>query len=207
MISPNFYKRDWENLDLNSNNLVNWKKAIDIFKDRIEGRYFRQIEVLDNNLDRKIGVFSGFAIMSLACLLIESLEQFCSGNKQTIRGRGNDDINNDAIAFFDFFKRSDEFETFFDTEEKANVFYTDFRCGLLHQGHTKNKSLIHIRCEPMLQWIDNENPKEGISIQRRKFLLETKKVYDGFVSKLENNDLNYRKKHLLKKMQYIVDQK
>ena len=206
-ISPNFFLKDWEKLDLNRNNLADWEKVINIFTDRMEGRYFKQIEVLDNNLDRNVGVFSGFAIMSLACMLIESLEQFNTGKKQTIRGRGKDEISNDAIAFFCFFQRSEKFKEFFDTEKKANVFYNDFRCGLLHQGHTKNKSLIHIRKEPMLKWIDENNIEEGISIQRQLFVAEIKSIYENYVETLKNSNLNDRKRMFLPKMKYMIEPK
>ena len=84
-ISPAFFQKDWTDLDLSKNNIENWNKAIEIFKDRIEGRYFKQIEVLDKNKDRDIGLFSGFAIMSLTCLLIETIEQFWTGNIETSR--------------------------------------------------------------------------------------------------------------------------
>jgi hypothetical protein len=84
-ISPRFYQQDWRELDLSKNNPSQWNKAIEIFKGRIEGRYFKQIKILDKNPDRVIGLFSGFAILSLACLLIETLEQFWTGNIATSR--------------------------------------------------------------------------------------------------------------------------
>ena len=68
-ISPEFYQKNWTDLDLSRNCMVNWNKAIEIFEDRINGRYLKQIEALDKNEDLKIRTFSGFAIMSLACLL------------------------------------------------------------------------------------------------------------------------------------------
>jgi len=223
-ISPTFFQKDWTDLDLSKNNLEDWKKAIEIFKDRIEGRYFKQIDVLDKNRDRSIGLFSGFAIMSLTCLLIETIEQFWTGNIQSSRkgktgemencftklfNSTKNEISNDALTFFNFFQRSGNFKSFFDTPEKANIFYTKIRCGLLHQGQTKGKSLIHIRAsEPMLNWIDQENISEGISVQRRLFVKEVRVVYEKYISELENpNNLNFRRQTLEKKMKYIVQQK
>ena len=78
-ISPKFYQKDWRDLDLSRNCMVNWNKAIEIFEDRIDGRYLKQIETLDKKN------FSGFAIMSLTCLLIETIEQFWNGNITTIK--------------------------------------------------------------------------------------------------------------------------
>lgn len=212
-ISPKYHQVDWTSLDLSRSNSADWTKAIEIFKDRIDGRYFKQIETLDNNKDRTVGLFSGFAIMSLACLLIETIEQFWTGNIQTSRkiktGQKKSNISNDALTFFSFFKRSEKFKTFFDTEEKANIFYAKIRCGLLHQGQTKGKSLIHIKKgEPMLKWINESNIAEGLSIQRRLFVDEVKVVYEQYLQELEKpHNLNFRRQTLEKKMKYIVDQK
>lgn len=208
-ISPNFYQKDWQDLSLDKNS-NDWDTAIEIFKDRIEGRYFKQIDVLDNNPNRKIGLFSGFVIMSITCLLIETLEQFWTGNVQSSRKKKHEtDTSSDSKVFFSLFQRSDKLGAFFDTEEKANVFYTKIRCGLLHQGQTKGKSLIHIRnSEPMLKWINEKDIYEGLSINRRKFLKEIKIVYESYLTELEKpHNLNFRKKTLLKKMDYIVNQK
>ncbi|PZR20504.1 MAG: hypothetical protein DI539_10660 [Flavobacterium psychrophilum] len=224
-ISPKYYQSDWRALDLTKNNKNDWSKAIDIFKDRIEGRYLKQIEALDTNADKDIRFYSGFAIMSLTCLLIETLEQFWTGNPQTSRKsktsikkklnlwnkifkKDQSTISNDALAFYNFFQRSDKFRSFFDTHEKANVFYTKIRCGLLHQGQTKGKSLIHIRSsEPMLCWLNNSNIEEGVSINRREFVKEVGEVYKKYIETLEKSDLNFKRKTLEKKMKHIVDMK
>lgn len=223
-ISPKYYQKDWNVLDLSKKNSNDWNTAIEIFKDRIEGRYFKQIKALDENKDRKIGLYSGFAIMSLTCLLIETIEQFWTGNIQTSRKKltthktnclinllrtKKSRITNDAVAYFSFFQRSEELKLFFDSEEKANVFYNKIRCGLLHQGQTKGKSLIHIRQnEPMLKWINENSLDEGLSIQRRLFLKEVREVYEKYVAELENpNNLNFRKQTLGKKMKFIVEQR
>jgi hypothetical protein len=221
-ISPNYYQKDWNELDLSKNSEVNWNKAIAIFEDRISGRYLKQIEALDNNKDLSIRTFSGFAIISLTCLLIETLEQFWKGNITTIktakrkscffdifRKNRKNHISNDAKAFHSFFQRSNEFKVFFDTIEKSNIFYTQIRCGLLHQGQTKRKSLIHIRKnEPMLKWINDNNIEDGISIQRRYFVKEIIEIYNEFINKLKKTEnMNFRRKTLVKKMKYIVDQK
>lgn len=225
-ISPNFTQKDWLDLDLSKNTKENWDKAIDIFKDRIEGRYFKQIEALDNNQNISIRLFSGFAIMSLTCLLIETLEQFWTGNittsrknKQNIKSKKNifslfyskneTFISNDAIVFHTFFQRSSELKIFFNTVEKSNIFYTKIRCGLLHQGQTKGKSLIHIKKnEPILKWINENNIDEGVSIHRRLFVKEIYKIYEDYIDELKKpNNQNFRRKTLGKKMKYIAELK
>jgi hypothetical protein len=94
-------------------------------------------------------------------------------------------VSDDVRTFFEFFKRSPVLSQFFDTEQKANIFYTKIRCGLLHQGQTKGKSLIHIRdSEPILRWIDDTNIEEGLSIQRRLFLIEIQGVFEAYINEL-----------------------
>lgn len=52
-----------------------WETAINIFEDRIlwNGRYFKSIDILLDNNDLDI---TGFAIMAINCLLVETLYQF-----------------------------------------------------------------------------------------------------------------------------------
>lgn len=206
-ISPNFNTGDWQKLNLNSKNEVDWDKAFEIFEDRINGRYLKQIEVLDLNPNRKIGTYAGFSIMSITCLLIETLEQFWNGNLETSRDNpSNGQISNDAMAFYKFFQRSENFKDFFNTLEKANVFYIKIRCGLLHQGQTKGKSLIHIRSsEPMLAWINTNQIQDGLSINRRKFVDEIKVIFNKYLLYLKESDLNERKKIFKRKMDYIIN--
>ena len=165
----------------------------------MQGRFLRQIELLDKNQDRKIGVFAGFAIMALECLFIETLEQFYKGKIRTGEGMNEK-------AFFDFFQRSSNFKSFFNYQHKATVFYKHIRCGLLHQAQTKKKSTIHIRNEEMLQWVNPGNIEKGLIIQRRLFHNEVTSIYNDYVNKLkETRNLNLRSK-LKRKMDFIVNQ-
>ena len=170
------------------------------FQDRMEGRFLKQIDLLEGNPRRKIGVFAGFAIMSLDCLLIETLEQFHKGKIRTGQGM-------DEIAFFDFFQRSLKFRSFFDTQAKATVFYQQIRCGLLHQAQTKKKSTIHIRPGEMLQWVNPKSIDEGIKIQRKLFHDEVVEIYNSYVEKLKDRKQLNLKRKFKKKMDYIVCQK
>lgn len=199
-ISPNYYAKDWNDLTLERRDSPDWDTAIKIFEDRMEGRFLKQIDLLDNNPDRKTGVFAGFAIMAIDCLFIETLEQFHKGKIRTGQGMDNK-------AFFDFFQRSSKFKTFFDTEAKATVFYGHIRCGLLHQAQTKKKSTIHIRCEEMLQWVNPTQFDEGLKIQRRLFHEEVLGIYASYVEKLRDGKQLNLKRKLKRKMDSIVNQK
>ncbi|WP_299207967.1 hypothetical protein [uncultured Dokdonia sp.] len=198
-ISPRFHKSDWGNLNLKGKT-SDWIKAVEIFDDRMKGRFFEQIQLLEQNPNRDVGIFAGFAIMSLDCLLIETIEQFINGRLRTGQGM-------DEKSFFDFFQRSDKLKSFFNNQTKATVFYQQIRCGLLHQAQTKGKSIIHIREKPMLEWIDNENPRNGLKIQRRKFHEEVLRIYENYCEQLRNERNMNLKGKFKRKMESIINQK
>ena len=54
--------------------MQSWKRALEIFDDRIQGRFFEPI----NTLKGKDINQNGFAVMALDCLLVETLYQFYS---------------------------------------------------------------------------------------------------------------------------------
>lgn len=66
------------NLELNSDE-GKWETAINIFEDRIYGRYFKSINILLDNNDFDT---TCFAIMAINCLLVETLYQFKEGLKK-----------------------------------------------------------------------------------------------------------------------------
>ncbi len=73
-ISQKYKKTDYKNLNLELNSgEEKWETAINIFEDRIYGRYFKSIDILLNNNDLDT---TGFAIMAINCLLVETLYQF-----------------------------------------------------------------------------------------------------------------------------------
>lgn len=198
-ISPKYYKSDWDKLSLNGKS-SDWKMAVEIFDDRMRGRFFNQIDLMDTNPNREVGVFAGFAIMSLDCLLIETLVQFMHGRIRTGQGM-------DEKSFFDFFQRGESFKKFFDTQTKATVFYQQIRCGLLHQAQTKGKSIIHIRKGPILKWIDPKNPSKGFEIHRRKFHKEVFGIYESYCERLKDEKNLNLKRMFKRKMEHIINQK
>ena len=78
-ISPNYNKDSYLNLNLTlQSSEADWNTAVAILKDRIEGRYINQIDLLSNDVNA-----NGFTIMALNCLLIETLFQFRDGEEET----------------------------------------------------------------------------------------------------------------------------
>ena len=129
VIAPNFTVSQWKALDIQRSTEWNsdWKKAINVFENRINARFIKQIDALISNKDKAAEQFSGFAIIALDCLLIETLNQFYEGIDETPK-------YNHAPAFHAVFQRSSKLKNAFNTKKKTAVFYDQIRCGLLHQG-------------------------------------------------------------------------
>ena len=69
---------DWSP-DLADIDSTSWANGIEIIKDRFESRYFKPIDQLLNSSDKKVKYTCGFLVMSIDCLLIETLNQFYLG--------------------------------------------------------------------------------------------------------------------------------
>jgi hypothetical protein len=104
--------------------------TVDIFEERIRGRYLD----LTDRLDRR--PYAGFAVLALDSLLIETLEQF-------IRGVPNSDAQSRAF-FMSFLSRPycEVDGTIPFAEGRGRLFYDHFRCGILHQAESKNNSRV-----------------------------------------------------------------
>lgn len=77
-ISPSYRTLDWQQLNLSlDSSEEDWQEGIKMFQDRISRRYLVYIDEINR------GRFSGFAVMALSCLLIETLQQFFEGVDRT----------------------------------------------------------------------------------------------------------------------------
>ena len=122
-ISPQYTRRYYLDLGLNFESDHNvWARAINVFRDRIYGRYLGPIDKLlsdDPNVN-------GFAAMALMCLLIDSFMQFRYGlpQSQPEMSRRN------YVSFMSDYLEIDE--------RDSSRFYSDIRCGILHSAETKS---------------------------------------------------------------------
>ncbi|HEC36343.1 MAG TPA: hypothetical protein ENI39_07400 [Anaerolineae bacterium] len=160
---------DWKGLDFSTEE--GWQRGVDIFEDRISGRFLGIVEAIQGY------EFSGFAVMALDCLLIETLQQFYEGKAETPRGQSG--------KYFRRFLTRTSFSEFFDTK-KADVFYSSIRCGILHQAEIKGTSRILIRSgTPLVSWAQDRN---GLVINRRLFHQQLECEFRHYVARLRQND-------------------
>ena len=79
-ISANFTTDDLAALKFE--NEADWIKAVEMFHDRLKTRYIDHIETIIRKPT------SGFAVLSFDCVLIEALQQFRLGERETPYGKG-----------------------------------------------------------------------------------------------------------------------
>lgn len=182
-ISKYYYDRDWKDLDFKREE--DWKKAIDIFKDRIKSRFLDPISKIESDN------YSGFAVIALDCLLVETLQQFIEGKDETPQTKGKE--------YFKKFLTTTHFKEYFD-EETAEMFYYKIRCGILHQAEIKGNSRIRMDTKELVKYSED---KKGLIINRKKFHEELKKVFDNYINKLEDSSNSKLRGNFKKKMDYI----
>lgn len=122
------------------NDVSLWDKAFnDFLKARLDSRYFapiREIEKLNLNIGE------GFAIAALHCTLIEFLATTIQG--RTFRDANKKDLNEHEYGrgesknlFVEFLNTNEPFKNMFSQEGQAEDFYSNVRCGLLHEAQTR----------------------------------------------------------------------
>ncbi|WP_411726686.1 hypothetical protein [Methyloglobulus sp.] len=188
-ISPTYRKKHWQQAHENND----WDTMVAIFQDRIEGRFLKPVRLIAKDDD--IGEFSGFSILALDCLIIETLYQFYSGLDET--------EGEHKKAFWNFFKSSEFFKDHF-SRKKAFTFYSHYRCGIVHQAQTKGKSVVRKDQSGMIQSVENDISK-GLIVDRRLFHKALEQEISSYMDKLkkggnENSDL---RNNFLKKMNII----
>jgi hypothetical protein len=90
-----------------------------LIKERLRERYVDPIDAM--NMKQK----NGFAIMALSCLLVETLESFYCGWPKSPKS---------GLAFSGFFDRHATLFPAF--KGYAPSFFSNVRCGIMHQGET-----------------------------------------------------------------------
>ena len=118
-----------------------WSLKPIFIRDRLRERYVNPVEKLRPQAK------NGFMIIALSCLLIETLESFYLGWGST--------KDKSKRAFLSFFARQPRFRSIQEAD-KADSFYSDVRCGVLHQGETKNGWTV-VRSGPMFDGLSRIN--------------------------------------------------
>jgi hypothetical protein len=182
-ISASYTIDDWKALTFKSED--DWELAVDMFKDRLKTRYLEHIDVL---ISRKT---SGFAVLSLDCVLVETLQQFRNGANKTPYGKSKQ-------YFVDFLTGTTFAQHF--TEETAKIFYTEIRCGLLHQSEAEGTSRIKRGMLPLVA-LTADNKSIVVNVHRFHDML--KDVIESYAQELLQPQSVDARGSFRKKMNFI----
>jgi hypothetical protein len=183
LISRNYTAEDWKSLTFKTED--EWQKAVDIFLDRIETRYIIHIDRIIKHRT------SGFAVLALDCSLIETLEQFRRGKKKTPSKK--------VGAYFVGFLTGTSFKKYFD-KDSAMLFYTQIRCGLLHQTEAKDSKVKRTSTLPMVAYAKG---KKGLIVNSKPFHEEMKEVIRQYADELRNPKSQKAREAFRAKMDFI----
>lgn len=199
-ISKDFTAANWKELRPKLlYSIDNWPKAIQVFEDRIESRFFIPIEKI-KSINKNEG--EGFSIALISVVLLEFIAAFEIGKIYRIGGKNL--APNEYYKGIDllklFLKSNSIFKQHFDSNTKVQEFYENIRCGLVHEARTMKNDVI----------ISNESNKNtrpnsiyfsenGERRMNRDLMLETIKSYvENYKERLLNNELDLRNNFILK---------
>lgn len=181
-----------------------WSKAIEIFRDRIEGRFLNTVNTLLETCKDDPSIANGFAIMALNCLLIETLQQFYEGV--------SDSKNRSQQSFVKFLTQS----PFFNGKHKkygadfvgfdrrtARIFYSDVRCGILHQAETKSNVMLSYY-GPYL--VDEVTNLDWIMFDIKRFTEALNYEYQKYISRISDDKQTAIRTAFCKKWEFILEE-
>ena len=208
-ISPQYKASDWKRLAMATSPDPDWSKAVQIFADRLNGRFMAQVKAMREHKDFAIQEWSGFAILAIDCLVIETLGQFYRGFDESPAQR--DQVLNpnewDHKKFYvDYMRRISTLcrAGAFDTNKKRLLFYKHFRCGILHQAQTKKKSRVRFGEQKMVSFADNADQSQGLIVDRNKLHDALAEEVEAYKNLLLNGTDRQKRQDFVKKMDFIV---
>ncbi|CAG1769921.1 hypothetical protein BAC3_00648 [uncultured bacterium] len=155
------------------------KGIADLVHERFYERYIKPFKYSEYK--------NGFIMMASACLMIEALESFWQGWPKS---------PNSALAFCQFFDRNSRFSSL---RGSSQDFYSNVRCGIMHQGETTNGWRISRKLHTLF-----DSPSKTIDATR--FLKEMENSLLDYCATLEKAAWNSQQwKNLRKKMKSVCD--
>ena len=174
-----------------------WELVIHLFEKRVQSKFVEPLNLLircGNNEG------SGFSIVAIECLLVELFATFRKGKIYNNRYCEKNDppyqYKDCQQVYADFLTEVPPFNNQFTkpTQTQTNVnlfsaeeFYIDVRCGLLHEGRTKNNWTINLK--PKNEKAGDFLAKEGnkLKIYRTVFLKKLEEYLEMYLSELRSD--------------------
>lgn len=204
-------KRHWVDLRTDiiasPNDTKLWVSATKLLQDRLETRYLRPI---DRILFMRITSGEGFAVMTLICSLIEFLQSCYEGKTYDYKLMKSADTKigygKSGEKFKSFLEQHQPFKATFSISVSkpnkyiktfADDFYSNVRCGLLHEAATNNGWTIKTYKEKNtpVSFVDISNENNKI-IYRDRFVEEIKAYINTYKKLIIDNKQDSNKQYL-----------
>ena len=197
-------QKHWHEL-FQDDQFTDWKRAIEIFEDRIKYRYIEAIQKLRQTDDQlfycELPRRFGFAILALECLLIETLAQFYDGLRDSNEAAKLFKQNNCDFYVSFLTKKSFKLKEYF-TDDSALLFYHTIRCGILHQAETKASSLIRFNSKEH-EPIKITQDQKGVLVFRPALSNLVIAEFHAYCNKLKSDNNDALRRNFVRKMNFI----
>jgi hypothetical protein len=190
-IAPGVDAPIWRGLKLDDPASADWDKAVDILAARIRDRYIEPVDFLIAAERDKLASERrfGFTVLAIDCLLVETLGAFIEGLEDTER--------KSQRVFRTFLRTRKQFAAEFTTDDIADEFYKQFRCGILHQAETGGSSKVW-SVGPML-CVNGD----AITVNRNRFHDCLKEEFQTYLAELRDPKNSTPRNNFCKKMDFI----
>lgn len=179
-LSPRYSEKHWNDA---FDGREEWDAAINIVEDRIKGRW---LDAADQLLDEPN---SGFAILALDCIVLESLWGFMNG--RAVPKRQEQQVYQDILKSPHFGLSADVIEKF-----RGLV-----RNGIMHDAETRSRWVVE-KTVPR-QVIAQKNKRGDYVLNRTKFHNALKAAFGEWVKKLRDGDAAMRD-NMRKRMNEVI---
>jgi hypothetical protein len=170
-ISPRYTDRQWDTAFAGGGD---WDRAIDIVEDRIRGRWLDAADRLVNER------YSGFALLAIDCIVLESLWGFMNG--KAVPRRREQQVYRDILTG----------PRFAWTEALSEDFRQFVRNGVIHDAETRKGWLVSKAIPPSV--VPRLERDGGYRLNRTKFHAALKATFADWISKLRAGDADLREK-------------
>jgi hypothetical protein len=190
-IAPGVDTAIWQGLKLDEPDNPDWAKAVDILAARIHDRYVEPVDFLIASEENKPPSERrfGFSVLAIDCLVVETLGAFIEGLEHT--------AGKSKKTFCTFLRTRKQFAAEFTTDDLAEKFYEQFRCGILHQAESGGESKVW-SVGPLLRVEGN-----AITVNRNKFHDCLKVEFQNYMSELRDPKNSALRTNFRKKMDFI----
>lgn len=190
-IAPNFDASNWRKLQLEEAGSPDWEVAIATFDSRIRARYIEPTDLLISTENDKLANQRrfGFTVLAIDCLLVETIGAFLDGLEDTDGASKK--------TFCKFLTSRQQFSGEF-TQQLAEQFYREFRCGVLHQAEVGGSSKVW-SVGPLLQNVDG-----SLIVNRNMFHERLKAEFASYLIELRAPENRVLRSNFRKKMNFIA---